>query len=79
MKVRFRTNLGTRDANRLGLDSEKCTVGSEVAVSESVAEVVVREGLAEKLAEKKSVKAVPPKAVVSKPKTPEIGKPEEKE
>ena len=79
MKVKFRTNLGDRDAKALGLDGAKCTEGSVVSVSESAAELVISQGIAEAVEKPKTVKAVAPKPAISKPETPETGKPEEKE
>lgn len=38
--VEFTTNLGTRDADSLGLDYTKCTKGETLLVSDEVAEKV---------------------------------------
>lgn len=37
MKVKFRTNLGSRDGKALGLDYEKCLDGKTVDVTEEQA------------------------------------------
>ncbi len=70
MKVRFRTNLGSRDAAQFELDHTKCTAGAEVSVSNKVGEELDRRGIAE-ITEQPKVKAVAPapqlKAVTDKP------------
>lgn len=79
-KVRFRTNLGSRDADALGLDFTKCQVGSEIETSVQVAERLEQRGIAEiterlpqepeAVPEEKQVKAVPPKPEVAEAKPP---------
>ncbi len=46
MKVVFRTNLGSIDAKKFGLDHKKCQLGSTAEVNESVAEALTKSGLA---------------------------------
>lgn len=45
MKVVFRTNLGTVDANRLSLDHTKCLAGKSVDVNKDVAEELLKLGI----------------------------------
>lgn len=47
MKVKFRTNLGSRDAEAYGLDHTKCTAGAEVTVNNKIAELLESRGLVE--------------------------------
>lgn len=72
MKVRFRTNLGSRDAVQWGLDHTKCLAGSELEVSSDTAEALQDRGLAEITEKKKSVKAVPNKPAIAETKQPGI-------
>lgn len=58
MKVRFRTNLGSRDAESLKLDFRKCQDGDVLDVSDSVGAVLIKRGIAE--AASQPIKAVPP-------------------
>lgn len=46
MHVQFRTNLGSIDAKKLGLDFAKCTDGSTVETSAPVGEALVKSGIA---------------------------------
>ena len=47
MKVRFRTNLGSRDAIKFGLDHEKCSIDSEHEFNEDLALSLASLGLVE--------------------------------
>jgi len=79
MKVRFKTNLGQRDARNLGLDHAECVVDAEVTVDESVADRLVKKGIAEAIEKPKTIKAVPPKSVASSFEKPFTDTPELKE
>ena len=65
MKVKLLTNLGTRDADRLGLDVKKCQAGAEVDVKGDALAVLKGNGWCEIV---ESVKAVASKAKIAKPK-----------
>lgn len=80
MKVLFRVNLGSRDAEHLGIDFRDCTCGAEVDLPDSVAEILVGRGIAEsrekkatrkKASDKVEVKTVPP-VVDTKPAVVEV-------
>lgn len=61
MKVQFTRNLGSRDANNLGLDSTKCTDGSTVDVSDDAAQWLADRGIATPVTEStKKSKGDPP-------------------
>jgi hypothetical protein len=57
-KVKFRVNLGSRDAGCCGLDFAKCTADSEVYVSEDAAKWLTSRGIAVEVDEPKKVKAI---------------------
>lgn len=46
MKVAFRTNLGSIDAKKLGLDHKKCQSGKSLDVTKDVAEALQKMGVA---------------------------------
>ena len=66
IKVKFRTNLGSRDAGQLGLDYTACLVGEEVEVGDKTAEKLESLGLCEPISrpKPKKIKAVPTAAKV---------------
>lgn len=67
--VKFRTNLGSRDAAELGLDYEKCQADKVVEVGAKAAESLSKRGIAEWLDEpKQEIKAVPDRPAVADPK-----------
>lgn len=75
MRVRFRTNLGSRDAAKWGVDFRQCTAGAEVDMDDAAAEWLAKSGIAEVLASKvgrpRKVTTVPP-AVDTRPNAPEV-------
>lgn len=71
MIVKFRTNLGSRDANQLGLDHTSCQVGCDVDVKDPIAELLIARGIAEVLPKGKA-KAVAPAKKIAKSKDSEI-------
>lgn len=72
MKVKFRTNLGTRDAEALGLKACECQDGCECDVKESVAAILCERGIAEAIEEKRcrpqKVEAVPAEPAIAEKK-----------
>ena len=50
IKVCFRVNLGSMDADRLDLDFRKCTAGAVVSIPETVAKVLESAGIIEPVA-----------------------------
>lgn len=60
-KVRFRTNLGSIDAAKFGLDFRKCTIDAEAEVGETAAEALSKSGVVELLTTGKpaEMRAVP--------------------
>lgn len=68
MKVRLFTNIGSRDADMLGLDHAKCVVGAEISASDDASSWLVSRGYAE-VVETKKVRAVSDDpSVTGKPK-----------
>lgn len=62
MKVKFRTNLGSRDATEAGIDHTQCVAGKTVNVPQGFAEYLAKRGIVEPLADPetpKEIKAVP--------------------
>lgn len=49
MKVKFRVNLGSRDAGPLGLYFEKCRTGETVDVGDDAADWLIKRGIAEQV------------------------------
>jgi len=49
MIVAFKFNLGSNDAEPLGLDFKRCTKGSELTVNDSVGKLLVSKGLASEI------------------------------
>lgn len=68
MKVKFLTNLGTRDATELGLDHAACVVGVELDVTEATALKLASRGFVQQLEQVKPV----PEAVNAVPENPAI-------
>lgn len=58
MQVTFRTNVGMKDANRLGLDFTQCQAGQSLEVSDELAAALLDRGLIEP----PEIHAVPPVA-----------------
>lgn len=52
MQVQFKINLGSADAERLGVDFKKCTKGAKVDVSRDAAELLAKRGIVEVLEKK---------------------------
>lgn len=80
MKVRFRTNLGSIDAGRIGVDYKRCTYRAEVDVSDDAGKWLVANGIADSLekpvivavGKPAEIQAVPePLAVESPPAEPD--------
>ncbi len=46
MKVVFRTNVGSVDANALGLDHKKCLAGKSLDVEKDAGDKLIKSGLA---------------------------------
>lgn len=74
MQVRFKVNLGSNDANRLGLKFSECTAGQECTVPDETGDRLVKSGIALQVAEKapEKIKAIPAVASISKAAEPEI-------
>jgi hypothetical protein len=74
MLVRFKVNLGSRDAAQFNLDWSTCLGGHELEVEKSAGEWLVSNGIADAVvrttARQPELKAVPPEAetVEAKPK-----------
>ena len=68
MKVRFKCNLGSRDAAGLELDHAKCAAGEELEVSKASAEILAKRGIAEIVSESPKIKAVPKPAPIAEAK-----------
>lgn len=64
MLARFKVNLGIDDANRLGLDWQKCRAGAECEVTQEVAEKLG--GVVEVVA--RPIEAVAKPAAIEAPK-----------
>jgi len=47
MRLRFRTNLGSQDAQHFGVDHTKCTIGATGTFDEKTAEGLIKLGVAE--------------------------------
>lgn len=69
MLVRFSQNLGSRDAEALGLDYRKCQTGMEVECQDRAAARLLEKRLA---VEVKVVKAVSPPPSIAAVKQPDI-------
>lgn len=67
MKVKFRTNVGSRDAAKFDLDFRLCQYGAEVELDDEVAEKVVDCGLAV-VVSKRSKPGRPKKVTTDPPK-----------
>lgn len=74
MKVKFRTNLGSRDAVSLGLDQTQCVWGAELTVSGPQGESLADMGVVEVIEAEKPPEPPAPVAPVIKavPKDPEV-------
>jgi len=73
MKVKFRVNLGSRDAIDLGLDYTKCTKDSELEVSLSSGEQLAKRNLVDVL-DIPVIEAVPPKPAIAEAKPGSVEK-----
>lgn len=73
MKVCWKTNLGSVDAGKLGLDFSKCLAGETTTVSQEAGEFAVRKGWATEVSSEKApkLKAVPD-VQMTEPKAPDI-------
>ena len=69
MLVRFRQNLGSRDAEALGLDFHQCQIGMELQCREAAAAWLLKRKVAEEV---KVVKAVSPPPSIAAAKLPDI-------
>jgi hypothetical protein len=67
MQVTFRLNLGTLDAERLGLDPAKCREGMTAKVSKAVGDQLVKRHIAVE-----DIKAVPPEPMKAVPPPADI-------
>ena len=76
MKVKFRTNLGSRDADALSLDHAQCTDGAVVSVSPATGEALAKRGIVEVVEAEKpkpvEVKAVPVEPTIAKAESPAV-------
>lgn len=70
MRVRFKTNLGSIDARKLGLDYTKCQSGMTCEVGDEVGEKLLSGNLATRVAE--TIKAVPDKPAIAEAESPKI-------
>ena len=66
MKVRFITNLGSIDADKLGLDFHKCKVDDVLEVDNVVGDTLVKSGVAE-VPTPEQLKAIAKEAAVTAP------------
>ena len=64
MKLKFRTNLGSRDAAQVGLELSQCQCGCEAEVGDEAAQQLIDSGVAEMCGEAKSpeIKGIPKEA-----------------
>lgn len=76
MKVKFRTNLGSRDASELGLKHTDCLAGETSTVSDKIGDVLVGRGWAVEV-DKPAKTAPKPKKVEAVPSKPTIGQAKE--
>ena len=66
MRVIFRTNLGSVDAEPLGLDCKACAYGETVSVSDEIGMALIDSGIAEAVAEPKAkMQGVSPKPAIA--------------
>jgi ribosomal protein L12E/L44/L45/RPP1/RPP2 len=73
VKIKLLTNLGTRDADELGLDVQACTVDAELEVTDIVGQKLQGSGWCEVLAPTPPpVNAVPEKPAIAEAKKPAI-------
>jgi hypothetical protein len=70
MIVAFKFNLGSNDAEPLGLDFKRCTKGSEQNVSDSVGKLLVSKGLASEIVQ--PVRGVPDAPAIAEASQPTI-------
>ena len=61
MKLKFRTNLGSRDAAQVGLELSQCQCGCEAEVGDEAAQQLIDSGVAEMCGESKAteIKGIP--------------------
>lgn len=76
MIVKFRTNLGSRDAETHGLDFRSCCEGMEVNISNKAGESLTRKGFAVEVLPTE-IKAIPDKPSIGEAAAIDI-KPEQK-
>jgi hypothetical protein len=75
MRVRFKVNLGSRDAERFGLHFEHCGKGMTPEVADEAGEWLIRHGIAEQLAAEPTpepVVGVSPRPAIAEAQAPEI-------
>jgi hypothetical protein len=71
MRVKFKMNLGSIDADKLGLDYRECQCGMTCEVCEEVGEKLVSGNIARPVVSD-DIKAVPDKPAIAEAKAPEI-------
>ena len=74
MKVKFLTNLGSRDADEFNLDYTQCSCGAETNISKAAAESFEKRGIVEVL-EQPAIQAIPKNPALAKAK-PVASKPQ---
>ena len=70
MKVKFTTNLGTREAEELKVDPDECSCGDEQVVSKTVGEILLERNRAIAVEQPPTIQAVPAKPAMAKAGTP---------
>lgn len=73
MQVRFKVNLGSRDAERLGLDFDNCLAGTTREVQDKAGEWLIVHGIAEQLESKlKPTVGAAQRPAIAEARSPEI-------
>lgn len=73
MHIRFKTNLGSRDASRCGLDFRECLAGATAEVKEAAGNWLINRGIAESVSQKpKAVTGAAPRPAIAESQPPEI-------
>lgn len=70
MRLKFKTNLGSKDAELVGVDFTKCQKGMELEVSDKAGEWLIKNGIAAEVA--KQIRGVAPEPELAKEVQPTI-------
>jgi hypothetical protein len=71
MQVRFKVNLGSQDAEPLGLDFQQCQAGATLEVADEAGEWLIGHGIAE-YQKSKSVVGAPQRPAIAEAESPSI-------